>query len=306
MSLLREIQEAAVSETTSVATVLRKCRILAARLKHDDLKTWVLYELDGYPDFDSIPSYRILSCESFGNFFGRFGSEIRNAQIPLSCLPEKWRESLSNVYFNQGVGELQDLVSSSKEGKLQQLWSADLYPIIGQQIYQDMNLVQAWKKISQSGVVGILDAVRNKILNFSLEIEAENPEAGESAPGAEPPVAPGIMNQIFNNNIYGNVGNIASASPHARQHSNIAVKNNDFESLAAFLSSSVGVTPDDISGLKEAVKQDEQPKEGHFGARVAGWIGGMVTKAAQGTLKVGVNVASSVITQALKGYYGLP
>src|SRR5438128_9857038 len=40
VSLLREIQEAAVDAKTPLAVVLRKCMILAARLGHEPFKKW--------------------------------------------------------------------------------------------------------------------------------------------------------------------------------------------------------------------------------------------------------------------------
>ncbi len=304
MSLLREIQNAAVSETADIATILRKCRILASRLKHEDLKKWVQYELDGYPTQDDVPDYRIMSCESCGHFSGFYGSGLRNAPIPMNCLPKEWRELMSKVHFLEGVSELRDLVNNTEDGTLQQMWLADLYPVVGRKIYQNMNLMQAWKIIPKSAIVGILDTVRNKVLNFALEIESANPDAGEAASTTEPPVPAATVQQIFNNYISGSVGNIASASPHSQQHATVTVRNNDFKSLESFLSS-VGIGVEDIDALKKAVENDPKIENGHFGKRVAAWIGKMVSKAAQGTLKIGVEVASTVLTQALKGYFGL-
>ena len=41
MSLLRDIQDALASEACDVAVVLRKCKILAARLGSDEFGAWV-------------------------------------------------------------------------------------------------------------------------------------------------------------------------------------------------------------------------------------------------------------------------
>ena len=60
MSLLREIQDAAVDGTSDLESLLRKCRVLATRLKHDELKNWVTWELDGYPAEVPLPDYRKL------------------------------------------------------------------------------------------------------------------------------------------------------------------------------------------------------------------------------------------------------
>jgi hypothetical protein len=52
MSLLREIQNAAVDKNTDVCTLLRQCKILAARLGNEVFKRWVENELNGYDSKD--------------------------------------------------------------------------------------------------------------------------------------------------------------------------------------------------------------------------------------------------------------
>jgi hypothetical protein len=84
MSLLRDIQDAAVDPSTDVATLLRKCKILAVRLGSEEFKQWVDYELNGYDKVEDLPEYRILHTESFGTFAGPFGTSMNNALIPPS------------------------------------------------------------------------------------------------------------------------------------------------------------------------------------------------------------------------------
>ena len=51
MTLLeQESQNEAVDGTSDLATALRKCLILAARLKNQEFTEWVNHELDGYPE----------------------------------------------------------------------------------------------------------------------------------------------------------------------------------------------------------------------------------------------------------------
>jgi len=109
MTLLEEIQAGAVDANTDLPTLLRKCRILAARLKNEDFKKWVQHELDGYPSDATLPDYRKLHCQSFGHFAGPFGSGIRNAPIPLMCIPEQFRNLVSTVEFHDGISALQNL-----------------------------------------------------------------------------------------------------------------------------------------------------------------------------------------------------
>jgi hypothetical protein len=43
-----------------------------------------------------------------------------------------------------------------------------------------------------------------------------------------------------------------------------------------------------------------------MGPKVTGWLGSMIGKAANGTLKIASNVAGEVLTKALTKYLGLP
>src|SRR5665213_2227657 len=60
MTLLREIQAAATDPTVDVSTLLRKAKILAARLKNPEFEAWVDNELNGYEDRKAVPLYRVL------------------------------------------------------------------------------------------------------------------------------------------------------------------------------------------------------------------------------------------------------
>ena len=60
MTLLREIQVAATDGQVGVSTVLRKAKILAARLHNQDFEDWVNRELNGYDDSTNLPPYRVI------------------------------------------------------------------------------------------------------------------------------------------------------------------------------------------------------------------------------------------------------
>lgn len=217
MSLLREIQDAAIDSKIELAVLLRKCKVLAARLGNPEFKKWVENELSGYNDIDELPDYRILTVNSKGHFSGPFQSGLRNADIPLMCIEEDFRQHLTHSYLAQGVASMESLVRDASGGTLQEPWNPDLVAIVGQGIYQSMNCMQAWKVIPVAGIVSALDAVRNRILNFVLEIEAVSPDAGE-APVNSNPLPQEKVHQIFNTYISGNVQNVATGSSDFEQH----------------------------------------------------------------------------------------
>jgi hypothetical protein len=304
MTLLREIQQDAVNPTIDLPTLLRKCKILAARLRNDNFKKWVDNELNGYPRDAELPEHRILKVHSQGHFVGAFGRQLQNAPIPPSCLPEKLREHVTTAYMRDGVGELATLVRGKNGGLLHSAWPADIVAHYGSRIYEDMNCLAAWRVISKSQVAGILDIIRNKVLSFVLEIEAENPDAGDALPN-EQPIPRDRVGQLYQTIIHGNVGNVSTGGSHISQNATVQILQNDFNSLRRFLLEQ-GLEPSDVDELKEAVSKDPQPSNpSSFGKRVSAWMGKMVAKAASGGWKVATAVASEVLAKALSSYYGL-
>ena len=230
MSLLREIQDAAISANTPLTVVLRKCKVLAARLGSDELKLWVDFELTGYKNIEELPEYRILKVSSKGHFAGPFNSGLRNADIPLSCVPKKFRGSLSKSHMMEPIASLESLIEGSEKGSAMEPWNSDFIAHFGQDMYEGMNCIQAWKVIPINSIVGALDAVRNRILNFVLEIEAEAPDAGEAAINSKP-IPKEKTSQIFNTYITGNVHNVATGSKEVTQTTTVTNDNGMFNEL---------------------------------------------------------------------------
>ena len=303
MSLLREIQEAAIDNNVELPTLLRKCKVLAARLGNEGLSNWVDSELNGYSDIDDLPDYRILNVNSKGHFSGPFGSGLRNADIPLICIEEKFRENLAHSYMMEAIASLEALVDKSDGGTAQEPWPPDLVAYVGQGIYENMNCMQAWKVIPITAIIAALDAVRNRILSFVLEIEAEAPDAGE-APLHSNPLPQEKVNQIFNTYISGNVQNVSTGGQNFTQSAQITVTKGDFESLANYLQSH-GVTIEDVKELKDAIDEDEKAGHGsEMGPRKLSWMAKMYNKIKSGAWKIGSSVATKVLTEGMNDYLG--
>jgi hypothetical protein len=113
--------------------------------------------------------------------------------------------------------------------------------------------------------VAALDAIRTRILNFVLEIEAEAPSAGE-APLNSNPVPQERVQQIFNTFITGNVQNVATGSTNVQQHAEYVEQDNSelFNKMIDAVSQS-GIAPDIITKLTAVVEEmRENQKTGTF------------------------------------------
>lgn len=266
MSLLREIQSAAIDSSVNLPNLLRKCKILAVRLGSEDFKQWIDYELSGYPNKESLPEYRVLNVNSKGHFSGLFGSALNNADIPLLCMPEKLRDMLGHSYLMQPVAAIESLLENKDLTSFQEQWNPDLVARVGQKIYQNMNCMQAWKVIPAGAIVAAIDVIRTRILNFVLEIEAQNPSAGEAELNSIP-VPMEKVSQIFNTFITGNVQNLAHGSSNALQTAEY-VDNRDTGVLENLLEAikSANIQPHASKPLEDVVvKMQETQGTSSFG-----------------------------------------
>ena len=305
MSLLRKIQDAAIDSKTELATMLRMCKVLAVRLGHDAFKSWVDQELNGYTSKDELPSYRVFRAHSKGNF-SRIGGIFKNMPIPPSTIPDEFRKYIETAHFSEGVGAYESLskqASKESKGTVHIPWPADMVRVVGSEIYQDMYCIEAWMDIPVGRLIGLLDTVRNRVLNFVLEIEGEDPEAGEAKPGKKP-IPDDRINQFYTIHIEGGTQNVAIGSSDFSQTIHQRVLPHDLESLKSFLSSS-GVAGADIEGLEAAIRKDGNPEGKELGANVTQWIGRMTAKAASGLWKAATSTAVENLPRALLAYYDL-
>ena len=89
MTLLQEIQADTSGSGGDLTTILRKCKILAARLGSEEFARWITWELDGYPDDQATPPYRRLAAQYYANFI----SVVWNAPASADLLACAWEES---------------------------------------------------------------------------------------------------------------------------------------------------------------------------------------------------------------------
>lgn len=306
MPLLRNIQNDVIDANVDISVILRKCKVLAVRLGNEPFENWVNQELNGYKNKKLLPDYRIVQVYSQGNFSGPFGSGLNNADIPFLSIPEKYRENLRKCYFIEPIGYYLNLLRTSKGNNLKEQWPPDLVAYTGRDIYQGMNCMSAWKLIPNSSIFSLVEAVRNRILNFVLEIEKEAPNAGEDFP-KDQKISPERVSQVFNTTIYGNVGNISEASQNVNQTATINVLKNDLNSLKTYLSS-VGIPISEIKKLEEAIQEDsaeETNKNEKLGNKVFAWIKSISLQIKDNTIPILQGISANLITWAILKYYGL-
>lgn len=304
MSLIHDIQAAAISQSTDIPTLLRMCKLLAARISHQQFGDWVDRELNGYPDIESLPDYRVIQVESYGSFIGSFARADR-LQIPVSILPDHLRERYRHAYMGSSISAYAALLEGDNSGRLQETWPLGLAIHHASKITNDMQCVAAWKEIPMGAVVRLLDSVKTRVLGFAIDLEREAPNAGDTPIGSTPPLSSEKMTQIFNTNISGNVGNISNSGENYSQNANVLAQSGNWDSLSKQLTE-LGLQPTDFDGMQAELDRVANSSSEEERSAVAGsWIGRLTSKAIGGAAGVGVEVAAVGVAKAIAAYLGL-
>ncbi len=302
MSLLEDIQNAAIDANSDLGTLLRKCKVLAAHLGSKPLEDWLLWESNGYPEGVQVPDYRVWTLEVTGHFMGPFGSGLKNAPIPHISLPKEARKSYAKYQCIQSIASIEAALKVNDTGTIE-VSTGDLAVMLGSKVYKGQNCVQAWASFSTSSLVELLNSVRNRLLDFVLAVWKEDPTAGESSDSIAGVHDSTKITQIFNTTVYGGAANLVGTANNSSVTFNIDAGN--FKSLKEVLSKN-GLSDDDINKLKVALESDEHPKlEEGFGPKVSSWIATMMEKAANNSWGIGVGAAGNLLAQAISKYYGL-
>ena len=300
MRLLREIAELAVSDQEPLANVLRKCMILNASLKNQELGTWIKYELNGYDTPSQLPEYRIVNTQAKGHFSGPMGASIDFATLPSIVMKEEHRHWATTAFLMQSIASYDTLVVAKNKTTLQMPWPQDLVVMYQSSFYRGYALAQAWQELPMSGVISVCDTVRNRILEFALKIDDTLDGYGDDARA----VPAEKVSQFVTNIIYGNNNIISGQARDIINSASSSVTKGDFTSLKQVLDL-IGASHADIQTLYDAIEKDEgASRENGMGASTSLWLSDMLLKAGNGGLKVGVDVAASALTEGIKSYLG--
>jgi hypothetical protein len=299
LTLLSEIQAAAASDSATLSSILRKCQILAVRLKYEPFKEWVARESNGYPAGVELPEYRVMrGVPSKADFIG-MAQQISNYPVPPNIVPDtKLQRLMAMMTLRESVAEYEALVEESKGhpgAGIKSPWP----PGMAQKLLrmEGMQCIEAWQELPITSIAGMLSQIRNRLLAFTLEIEEADPDLGERSANDQERERVAATYQTV---ILGGTQTIVHGGT-VEQH--ITVEQGDLAGLILALKD-LGVPQADISSLTHAIEADRS--EGKtYGNRAQSWIASAGKKVASGAWQLTVASAPQLIVAAVKQYAGL-
>lgn len=306
MSLLREIQRSLTSSESGLGPVLLKLRLLASKLGLPALDSWVRYETEGYPRDAELPNYRILGVTYTATFSGPFGSGIKNAPVPSYLIEKFAGQDWTRFRLRQSIASIDDLIRGNGTGSTITIDASNLMLLLQGNVYEDYACNAVYGHLSKSGLVEVQNAVRSRVLELTIEMERASPQASNIEIGenldqdglAKMHAAEGTIHQI----IYGNNTTISTYGT-SNTVTIGSIQAGNRESVARNLIDA-GLPVSDAQAFSE-ILASEEPSSGSFGEKAKAWLSSNLPKALNGTWKIGVGVASSVLEEAAKRYYGL-
>lgn len=161
VSLVLELQRDALDKSVPTADLLRKALVVARKLKVTDIVEWIGYELNGY-DGAEVPEYRKLRGEL--KVFNPY-----NGWIPLRMSNSHHAELLAVRGTSQAISELDQIAKGDGDTAYIKLPHK-----IEQSLMKGMEVpMEPAVLISKTQIHGLLDRVRNTVLEWALGLEEQ-------------------------------------------------------------------------------------------------------------------------------------
>jgi hypothetical protein len=165
-SLVLELQKDAIDSCSKVSDLLRKAYVVAKKLKVKEFAEWIDLELKGYTEAPELPDYRSVTgqVKAFNPY---------NGWIPVLLHDHEIAEGLSHNLLKQPVAELENLVESAKSQDMPFL-TMEFPKKVEQALMKnfDVDFIPALI-LDVSQVYGAVEAVRNTVLNWALQLEED-------------------------------------------------------------------------------------------------------------------------------------
>lgn len=293
--IVLQLQELASDSDHDIADLLRKALVVATKLQLPDFKEWVLSELNGYEDMNSLPEYR------------RITGDLRaqnpyHGLIPFIINQPEIHEVVTRILVRESVSSVQLLVDSKENGSICFFFGPEQEAAL-MRMQGDIAPLRPVRVVGPNQLISILNAVRTRMLEWALSLEAEG-ILGDGLSFSERERNLAMTSKTIRiENFQGVLGDVHGSN--VSQTNTITVQSGNFGSLANYLRQQ-GVSATAIEELEQAVRDDPEPKSAQaFGSKVSAWIGKMVGLAASGGWEVSVATAGTLLAAAVSKFYGL-
>ena len=300
---LREGRDALADSSIPLSSSLLKAKVLTSLLRAKELREYVDRELHGYAESETVPPYRHLPIDSLGTFINppRF-KPVENHPVPTTDLPEQLQSWARMYVCADSIGAIEKLIDTADENMIWMPWPHEnvaVIPTVDIGGY-GFRCSDAFRCFSTERLQGVLDNVRNTVLDIVLDLTEQFPEQQESEQQLSSLPTTQVQT-IINNHITGDYATIASGGV---VQQSVAVHARDIASLIDSLTK-IGLPAGEQEALRAAIEEDARAEgDGKLGPRVRAWLGDLASKAVDKSLETGLVVALPHVIDAISKFFG--
>lgn len=290
--IVLRFQRMALDNQSSTPDLLRTAKSIAVKLQLADVATWIDYELDGYPEDVTLPDYRITKGKLMG-------LNPINGPIPMSVSNTQHENMLRTVHIKAPLTELARAYNDPEATMIFSFPTEYSYQL--QQNKPEFLRFPLIQQIGQSKMLNVVEKVRNRLLDWSLELEqqgilGENLQFSQQDKDKAPMT---VNNFNFNGNI-NNTGVLGADNHDFAQQNILQVSVGDFDVLKNKLQA-LGFSADDIHDLKNQLDSEpSQDKPTRVMPKVYAWLG----NAGERIIDAGLDKAAPLAIEAITKYLG--
>ena len=162
--IVLDLQQEILDNNCDILNVLRKAHVIAKKLSLDEFDVWILSELNGYKDYDSIPDYRIVTgvVRAWNPY---------NGWIPVLFDNDDLEHLLSTRKLDYSIAEIIELDNNA---------DSTLYMPFSAEINAELNSLgsspvsfQHTLHVSKHLLNAIIEKVKNAILEWTIKLGNE-------------------------------------------------------------------------------------------------------------------------------------
>lgn len=162
-SLVYDLQKKALDENVNISTLLRYALLVSKKLNINDFENWISSELNGYGD-TKIPKYRIHKGEFVAHDINY------DRYIPVIIDSSDKIQIFTKYEFNSSLSELNLLIDEKNESHIYMALNPNVESYLRNLTGYEFKFILA---ISKCKVQNISEIVRNRILDWSLDLEKD-------------------------------------------------------------------------------------------------------------------------------------
>jgi hypothetical protein len=257
--IVLQLQKDAIDKNIPVANLLRTAKVIATKLDQNEALTWIDKELNGYMECSSeeLPRYRKLTGEpkAYNPYHG---------WQPIIFKGAKDLKLASKAPLGQALGSIEESLSNGKDGYFVFPYSPERKTNLIQAISYDTDV---HLRLDFSQLWGVVDAVRNLVLNWSLELEKAGIVGSQMIFTVEEKVsAKAVTHQFFIQNV-GVLGNVSDKAVVTNQQTaSLNIDISKIENLLGQIDNIFSVLPNNtkqelaplIEDLKGEIKKENK------------------------------------------------